>query len=179
MWHRFRNWISPVRAWRVVRHDPAERPRFAAGLALGVFIANLPLYGAQTLLSFYAARRLKLNPVAVVAGSHLSTPPLGPVLVAAAIALGHLMLHGAVRPLASFHASPGGYIALARSVLLEWVAGSLVLGAALGAATFMITSWLLGRLPAGHGVPRTPAVAEDRPAGPAPIPDRAGAKSAA
>src|SRR5438132_1578934 len=83
-----------ARAWRAVRDDPAQRSRFAAGLAVGVFIANLPLYGAQTLLSLYAARRLRLNPLTVVVGSHFSTPPIGPLLVAAAIALGHLLTHG-------------------------------------------------------------------------------------
>jgi uncharacterized protein (DUF2062 family) len=48
-----------MRAWRAIRDDPRERPRFAAGLAAGVFIANLPLYGIQTMLSLIVARRFR------------------------------------------------------------------------------------------------------------------------
>src|SRR5205823_3555213 len=102
MWRRFGRWVSPRRAWRAVRDEPAERSRFAAGLAVGMFIANLPLYGVQTLLSLIAAKRLKLNPLTVVVGSHFSTPPIGPVLVAGAIMLGHLMIHGRLPALWNF-----------------------------------------------------------------------------
>src|SRR5439155_1761268 len=75
------------------REQPTGAQELASGLALGVFIGNLPAYGFHTLLSFYTARRLHLNPLAVVAGSHISTPPLGPVLVAAAIGVGHWLIH--------------------------------------------------------------------------------------
>jgi uncharacterized protein (DUF2062 family) len=176
LWTRLLRWMSPARAWRGVRHDPAERPRFAAAFALGVFIANLPLYGFQTLISLYASRRLRLNPLAVVAGSHLSTPPVGAMLIAMAITLGHWMLHGTPPALRDYAPSVGGYIAMVRSLALEWIVGSVVCGAALAGGAFVITNWLLGRLPTTPA--DTPAGSAAHPAGPAPSRDRASATPA-
>ena len=90
---RFGRWLNPMPAIRQLREDDVGRVNAAAGLAVGAFIANLPAYGLQTVLSLYAARRLHLHPLSVVIGSHLSTPPVGPVLVAAAVTIGHLVLH--------------------------------------------------------------------------------------
>lgn len=174
MFRRFVQWISPARAWRAVRDDPVERSRFAAGLAVGVFIANLPLYGVQTLASLYAARRLRLNPLATVAGSHLSTPPIGLLLIAAAVSLGHWVLHGRPPAVKSFDPSVVGYPALFRSVLVEWTLGSIVLGAVLAGATFMVARWMLRWLPV-----RTPGDSGMHPAAPAPGPARASPKPAA
>lgn len=174
LWHRFVQWVSPVRAWDAVRNDPAERPRLALGLAVGVFIANLPLYGVQTLLSLFAARRFRLNPLATVAGSHISTPPIGPVLIAAAIALGHGMIHGKLPPLQHFDPTRVGYRELLRSVLLEWALGGIVLGIVLAFATFITTRLMLRWVPL-----RKPASSENHPAVQAPIPGHASAKSAA
>jgi glycosyltransferase involved in cell wall biosynthesis len=179
LWARLIRWISPARAWRGVRHDPAERPRFAAAFALGVFIANLPLYGFQTLLSFYAARRVRLNPLAIVAGSHLSTPPVGPMLIAAAITVGHWMLHGTPPALRDYAPSAGGYIAMLRSLALEWVVGSVICGAVLAGAAFVITNWLLGRLPTTTTTTADTATGSAaHPGGPAPGRDRASATPA-
>ena len=173
LWRRFIQWVSPARAWRAIQNDPAERPRFAAGLAVGVFIANLPLYGVQSLLSLYAARRMRLNPLATLAGSHLSTPPIGLALIAAAIYLGNFMAHGKPPALRSFDPAVVGYRALLRSTLIEWTLGSLVMGAALAGVTFIAARWMLKWLP-----PHTPEVEGKNPAGPAPIPGRADPKPA-
>ena len=174
LWHRLLQWISPMRAWNAVRNDPAERPRFATGLAVGVFIANLPLYGVQTVLSLFAARRLRLNPLATVAGSHFSTPTVGPVLIATAIALGHGMIHGQLPNLKHFDPTVVGYRALLRSVLLEWTLGGIVLGTVLAIITFLMTRLILRWVPL-----RTPANRENRPAAQAPALGHATAESAA
>jgi uncharacterized protein (DUF2062 family) len=165
VWHRFITWISPVRAWSAVRTDPAQRSRFATAFAIGVFIANLPLYGVQTLISLYAARKLRLNPLATVAGSHLSTPPVGALLIAGAIALGHRILHGTWPVLRNFDPSVEGYRVLIRSVMWEWLVGSVLLGTLLAVAAYVITWSLLQWLPL-----RKPVVAETNRA--APVPDR-------
>jgi uncharacterized protein (DUF2062 family) len=177
--HRLREWISPVRAWRAVRNDAGERRRFAAGLAVGVFIANLPAYGFQTLLSLYVARRLKLNPLPVVVGSHLSTPPLGPVLVAAAIVSGHAMLHGTLPSLRSFNPRVIGYGGLVRSVLLEWALGGVVLGTAMAVVTFGVTKWLMRWVPGAENLERRQGETAGHQEGPARAHDRAAAKPAA
>ncbi len=174
LWHRFVHWVSPMRAWDAVRNDPAERSRLALGLAVGVFIANLPLYGVQALLSLFAARRFRLNPLATVAGSQFSTPPIGPLLIAGAIALGHGMMHGKLPPLRHFNPTLVGYRELLRSVLLEWTLGGIVLGVVFGFATYFTTTLMLRWLPL-----RTPTSSENHPAVQAPTLDRAAAKSAA
>ncbi|MBC7784480.1 MAG: glycosyltransferase, partial [Burkholderiales bacterium] len=55
IFERMLRWFNPMRAWRTIRHDPRERRRFALAVSIGVLIANLPLYGLQTLLSLLAA----------------------------------------------------------------------------------------------------------------------------
>jgi len=139
IWRRLLQWINPMRAWRQVRNEPQGRSRFATALALGVFIANLPTYGLQTVMALYLARRFRLHPVPVVVGAHLSTPPVGPLLIVAAIAMGHFMLHGDWPTLAYFNPSVNGYAAALRAVIGEWILGSLVLGALLAAATYLVT----------------------------------------
>lgn len=140
---RLVRWFSPMRAWRAVRRDDRERRRFAAGLSLGVLIANLPLYGVQTLLSIVLARQLRLNPLAVVAGSHLSTPPVGPLLIVIAVMIGHLLIHGQVASLADFDPARLGYLELLRRVAVEWIVGSVIFGLATALLTFAITQTLL------------------------------------
>ena len=170
---RLPRWFSPARAWRAIQHDPAERSRFAAGLAIGVFIANLPLYGVQTLLSLLAARRLRLHPLAVVVGSHLSTPPIGPLLVVAAISVGHWIIHGEPMTWGSYFPAGLGYLATLRSAFIEWMLGSVACGAILGIITYLLARLVLSQLPASKG--QAPGIL---PAGPLPTLDRATPESA-
>lgn len=147
-WRRFARWISPIRAWREVRAcAPQQRSRYAAAVAVGAFIANLPAYGVQTLLCFVAARRLRLSPLPVLLGGTLSTPPLGPVLIALAIGVGHWMLHGTMPKLSGFDVQSIGYLALIRSMLLEWVLGSIVVGLASALFCYVLVRSVLSRLP--------------------------------
>jgi len=148
VWRRFARWISPVRAWREIRAcDPPLRSRYAAAVAVGAFIANMPAYGIQTLLCFVAARRLRLSPLPVLLGCSLSTPPLGPLLVALAIGVGHLCLHGTMPPLSGFDVRAMGYTGLLRTVLLEWVIGSVIVGALCATGTFLLIRFVLARVP--------------------------------
>ncbi len=122
------SWLNPASAWRQLRSDEISRTEISAGLAMGAFIANLPAYGGQTLLSLYAARRLHLHPLSVVVGSQLSTPPIGPLLIVAAIGIGHLLLHGSMPALHDYDISRVGAVALFRSVALEWSIGGVLMG---------------------------------------------------
>lgn len=140
---RLWRWFSPMRAWRAVRRDDRERKRFAVALSLGVLIANLPLYGVQTLLSIVLAKRLRLHPLAVVTGSHLSTPPIGPLLIAAAIMVGHLLIHGQLASINDFDPTQLGYVELLRRVAIEWLIGSIIFGAAIALLTYAVTQFLL------------------------------------
>ncbi|HWE01095.1 MAG TPA: DUF2062 domain-containing protein [Tepidisphaeraceae bacterium] len=143
-WRGFWQWCNPLRAWRELRRGGATRGEMAAAVAAGVFIGNLPAYGFQTILALYAARRLHLNPVAVVAGTQVSTPPLGPALNLAGAWLGHLLIHGQRLPLAELNPFRHGFLARALPFLLDWTVGSVVLGTATGIIAFVAAKLLFG-----------------------------------
>ena len=140
----FRNvihWINPARLVRDVREQRLGVHEAATGVALGVFIGNLPIFGLQTIASLYAARRLHLHPLAVVAGSHISTPPIGPALIVAAIGIGHWLLHGTWLKLPSrLHTTAWReWARLGGSVLLDWSLGSVLVGFVLACVAFLLS----------------------------------------
>jgi uncharacterized protein (DUF2062 family) len=142
LWRRLVKWVSPMEAYRQLRRDRVGRTELSTGLAVGAFIANLPLYPVQTLFSVYAARKLHLHPLAVVLGSQLSTPPIGPLLVVAGIFVGHGILHGSWPTPESYHFTLDfdGFHHLFRSMFFEWLLGGVILGIVAGALTFGIAS---------------------------------------
>jgi uncharacterized protein (DUF2062 family) len=181
---RLLDWLNPADAWRQARRDRVGRESFAAGLAIGAFIGNLPTYGLHAFLGLFAARRLHLHPLAVVIGTHISTPPLGPVLNAAAIALGHLVLHRSLPSSGTYNFHELGFLGVLRRMALEWVIGSPIVGFVCAILVFMISSRML-RLAAakdhvtpgsaatgltGATNPDTPGSAAAHPAEPAPGP---------
>jgi uncharacterized protein (DUF2062 family) len=151
------DWISPARAWRQLRREETGAHEMASGLAVGVFIGNLPLYGVQTILSLFAARKLRLHPLSVVAGSHISTPPVGPMLVALAIGVGHFLLHGKWLEMPAWQSTWLGWMDLFGRVMLEWSVGAVIVGMALAAATFVLAHTLLRYLAVPTSSPATPA----------------------
>ncbi|MEA2709073.1 MAG: hypothetical protein QOF78_1674 [Phycisphaerales bacterium] len=142
------DWISPIRAWQQLRREETAAHEMATGFAVGVFIANLPLYGVQTLLSLYAARRLRLHPLSVVAGSHISTPPIGAVLIALAIGVGHWLLHGKWLEMPQWEATWSGWAQLAGTLMLEWTIGGLLIGTVMASVAFFLSHALLRYLAA-------------------------------
>ena len=130
------SWPRFVRLWRVVRRNGRSDRHLALALACGVFIGNQPVYGLQTVLSLCAARLFGLSSVAVVLGSFISTPPLSIPLIAAAVAAGHLLLHGSMPSGADFDAIHRGLSAVAGSTALDWVVGAPIVGGFLSACTF-------------------------------------------
>ena len=173
IWMRLAHWINPGRAWDDLRCDPKGSARFATAFAAGVFIANLPLYGVQTLLSLYLAKRLRLNPLSVVAGSSISTPPLGPLLIAAAIGIGHGCLYGKFPQLASFDPRTVGYLSLMKSMALEWAIGGIICGIVLASGSYCVMRLLLWCVAL-----RTPANGADGPAATVQVRDLAMPESA-
>lgn len=138
------SWLNPLRAWRELRGGAVDRNELAAALAAGVFVANLPVYPFQTALCVYLARRLHLNPLATIAGSQLSTPPIGAALIAAALCVGHLVLHGSMPVWPDFHSAHAIWHALAWPMLLDWTVGGVIVGISMAALVFVITTWWAG-----------------------------------
>jgi uncharacterized protein (DUF2062 family) len=135
-------WMNPLRAWRELREGAINRTEFAAALSIGVFAANLPIYPLQTVLCLYLARRLHLNPLAVLAGSQISTPPIGLILIIGAIYAGHLLLHGCLPTLPDLNSTHAIWQMLARPLLIDWVVGGPVLGMLMAVLVFCLANHL-------------------------------------
>ena len=132
------SWVSPRQAWRQLKQDDTGRTMFATGLAVGVFIANLPIYPLQTVAAIYAARKLHLHPVSVVAGTQASIPPINLAMIAAAIYVGHFLLHGSLPAMPDKDITLSLFLSKAPSVLLAWSIGSILVGSILAITTFLV-----------------------------------------
>ncbi|CAN5432273.1 hypothetical protein BH09PLA1_BH09PLA1_12510 [soil metagenome] len=135
---RFLRWINPVRVWQEIRSDHIGRKRFAASFATGMFIATLPPFGLKTILCLLLARWFRLQPVVVIGSSSLNTPPVGTLLMAMSIVTGHLLLHQRWPTLSRYDPHANGWLNTLRAAGVEWIVGSVVLGAALAAISYVI-----------------------------------------
>jgi uncharacterized protein (DUF2062 family) len=142
---RLLHWFSPWRAWRELKVGETARRNFAVGLAIGVFIACLPIYGLQTVLCLYAARKFALHPLSVVAGSQLSAPPMGPVLSVVSIVLGHSIITGQMPDLTHWRSyqMPTMSMHVVNSFLISWIIGGVILGMVLSGVIYVIFSIML------------------------------------
>jgi len=134
------NWLSPIRVWREICRGETARRDLAAGLAIGVFIACVPLYGLQTVLCFFAARRMSLHPLPVIAGSQLSAPPFAPALTFASVVLGHAVISRKLTGLTNWHVMHWAKFSMAglNSFVLAWLIGGILLGLILAGITYAI-----------------------------------------
>ncbi len=147
---RIWKWISPAEAWRQMRRSRVDQNRLSTGVAVGVFIANLPAYPLQTVIGLYAARRLHLHPISVLFGSYLSTPPLGVIIVGLGVVVGHFLLHGKAPTFDELHIETLGFETVSRlfgTLLLEWIIGSMVVGAIMAPLSYIIMRVLFKFVP--------------------------------
>ena len=142
---RLLSWLSPRALWRQIRSDPAGRSTVAMGVGLGGFIGSLPFFGFHALLALYFAKRLRLHPLTVVAGTQISMPPLSPLVIAASIWTGFVLLHFKMPALADF--STLSVSELFAEVIVEWLLGSILVGIVLGVAMGLATSIALKVIP--------------------------------
>jgi len=139
-WKRAWDWISPAEAWRQMRRSRVDQNRLSTGVAVGVFIANLPAFPFQTIIGLYTARRLHLHPISVLFGTYISTPPIGVLLVGLAIGVGHFLLHGQFPSFGELQVQTLNAETVSKlfgSLLLEWIVGSLILGSILAPISYV------------------------------------------
>ncbi|MBM3245168.1 MAG: DUF2062 domain-containing protein [Candidatus Omnitrophica bacterium] len=80
-----------------LNNTPAE---IALGVAIGVFIAILPLYGFHTLLVLIAALLVRpANKIAMLVGTNISLPPTVPFITWAGYEIGRAILKNNYPPL--------------------------------------------------------------------------------
>lgn len=153
-WKRVWRWVDPRELVRAARRDRVSQMSVAAGLGLGVFVANLPLYPVQTLVAVYLAKRLHVHPVSTVAGSQVAFPPLGLGLIFAAIYLGHLLLTGDPPSWSDFRGLGSLSFAELRGLMhayfLSWWIGGTLIGAVMGIGAFALGLAVLRWVPVKH-----------------------------
>jgi uncharacterized protein (DUF2062 family) len=116
--------------------DRSQRRIVAISLAMGVFISNLPNWGSHLLVAVYLSRVFGLNTAAAAIGSFFSTPPVGPLLIAVDIIVGHFVLSGGLLRLADLDTKHISMGSLAWRTCCEWVIGSIIVSAILALLTY-------------------------------------------
>lgn len=119
-------------------HEPW---RLSLAVGLGLFLGIAPLWGFQTVATAVAAHWLRLNKATAVLASNISIPPVLPLILYAALALGHWMFTGQALDFAAREMTK----ARALDYVWHWFVGSLVL-ASVVAAIGIGTTYALLRL---------------------------------
>lgn len=121
-------------------HDPL---RLSLAVGLGLFFGIAPIWGYQMIAAAAAAHFLRLNKAITLLASNISIPPMMPLILYGALALGHRLITGHKLVL-DF---PVQQITKARALeyLGQWLVGSLVL-ALLVAAVGTVAAYTVARL---------------------------------
>ncbi len=121
-------------------HDPL---RLSLAVGLGLFFGIAPIWGYQMIAAAAVAHFLRLNKAIALLASNISIPPMMPLILYAALALGHCLMTGHKLVLHF----PVQQITKARALeyLGQWLVGSVVL-ALLVAAVGTVTAYSVARL---------------------------------
>jgi len=139
------------RTGQILLHVEDSPTRVALAFALGVFIAFFPILGVHTGLAIAIALAFRLNKVALLAGAWTNNPWTIAPMYSAGTILGAFILGvspasvGAVDWSLSGRAFYESLLTGLRPLVLPFVVGNLVLGAAAGAVTFLVLRALLAR----------------------------------
>jgi uncharacterized protein (DUF2062 family) len=121
-------------------HDPM---RLSLAVGLGLFFGIAPIWGFQMIAALAVAHFLRLNKAITLLASNISIPPMMPLILYAALALGHWLFTG--HRLALHFTAEQMTRAKGVEYLGQWLVGSLVL-AALVAAAGTIATYGVARL---------------------------------
>ncbi len=156
------SWLVPLSlriAWsrgekRGFRHsahdifaDNAHEPgKLAAAMGVGLFIGIAPLWGVQMLLALWIAHRLRLNKAVAALASHVSIPPMIPIIFCGALTLGSWLLTGKWFEFSLKSMTRQEWFAAAKAHAWEWVVGSFVLAIIVSVTgsilTYIIARWV-------------------------------------
>jgi uncharacterized protein (DUF2062 family) len=139
------------RTGQILLHVEDSPTRVALAFALGVFIAFFPILGVHTGLAIAVALAFRLNKVALLVGAWTNNPWTIAPMYSAGTVLGAFILGvspaslGAVDWSLSGRAFYASLVTGLRPLVLPFVVGNLVLGAAAGAVAFLGLRALLAR----------------------------------
>jgi uncharacterized protein (DUF2062 family) len=139
------------RRGQILLHVEDSPSRVALAFALGVFIAFFPLLGIHTGLAIVIAIAFRLNKTAILVGAWTNNPWTIAPMYSAGTLLGCFVLGVSPTSLGEIDWALHGrafYESLAaglRPLILPFVVGNLVLGAAAALASFLALRWILTR----------------------------------
>lgn len=140
-----------MRRLRLLFQVEGSPSRVAAAFAIGIFIAFFPLLGIHTGLALVLAFAFRLNKVALLTGAWVNNPwtlapiyTLGTLVGCALFGVSPTSL-GAVDWSLSGRAFYDSFVAGFRPLLLPFIVGNLVTGAAAGLLTFVLVRFVLAR----------------------------------
>jgi hypothetical protein len=96
----------------------------ALGVAIGIFVAFIPLFGTHTVTAIALASLLRVNTLIVLLGTQISNPLTFPFQLFISAEVGSLILHGKLLEIKFTHQMS----ALLSHYLLPIIIGGLVLG---------------------------------------------------
>ena len=126
--------------------------KVASALGFGIFMGIAPVWGFQMLIAVFLAQLLRLNKVLVLVASNISIPPVIPFIIYFSYKTGGFVLgtEGTLtRETVAYlkdRIMTGHFYETLKELgynLYQYVAGSLVLGLALGLAVFVVSYFLL------------------------------------
>ena len=134
-----------AKAWVALKAEHATPTRLGVGVGVGVFVGCSPAHGFQVLICLGLAALLRLNKLAVMLGLQVSAPPLTPLVIFAGLQTGEWVRFRRFLPLSptQIRAAVGPH--LARSLIIDFVLGSLIVGAVLGTLAGVVTTALVRR----------------------------------
>ena len=115
--------------------------RLAWAVGLGLFFGILPIYGFQIMVGAAVAHRLRLNKATLLLASHISIPPIVPLILYGGMVLGHWLFTGAALDISPHQITKG----LTLEHFGQWLVGTLAL-ALLAGLVGAITTYCLARL---------------------------------
>jgi len=111
--------------------EHTEPLRLSLALAAGVFIGCSPLFGFHSLLGLMAAAKFRLNKLAVIAGTNISNPITGPLVIFATIQIGWRILRGSWLSLEVNKIEMESTLVSADHILASWLIGLTIVGTGL------------------------------------------------
>ncbi|MEN8137342.1 MAG: DUF2062 domain-containing protein [Bacteroidota bacterium] len=130
--------ISPKKVFREIFMSNSDNPnKVATALALGVFIAIVPIYGFQSVVAIGLSHLFKLNKAIVFAATNISWPPIVFVLIYGSYQTGHFINFGKFDYLFEFSKTNLSNTDFLGEKLYLFVIGSVVFG-----ILFALTTWM-------------------------------------
>lgn len=121
-------------------------PEIALGIAIGVFIAILPVYGLHTILVIIAAIIVRpANKIAILLGTNISLPPTVPFITWTGYDIGRFFLKGDYPPLTWLDFTNVTF----RKILNYYpplFLGSIILGIICAAVFYFLTYFIVKKL---------------------------------